>query len=272
MGKTTELYELVNAIATLLIPIYNLLQYKEKKKILGGVSKNVIARCSEKQCHSPWTTVAFWVILETILISAAQQPLAGIFNMKLGELLNTGANYFGFLFGAPLLVALVCILFRIDFLAQYDLITPAYPLALIVTKISCYVTGCCRGVAWEHGIYNPVSGLTEFPAQLLESAMALVLFLFLLRCKGKMRKGTVFPIYVMVYSATRFFTEFFRCEPKTFLRTLKTYQVLCIAGVLVGLLEYFLVCRYNAYLQKKENTANAANVTQQNTPTENNHF
>lgn len=251
MGKIPSLYGLINTIGLLMIPIYNLLQYEEKKIILGGLSRNIISYCGERKWRGPWATVIFWVVLETILVSAAQQYLAGIFNAKLGELLNTGANYFGFLFGAPLLVALVCLLFRIDFLAQYDLITPAYPLALIIVKISCYVTGCCRGFAWEHGIYNPISNLTEFPAQLLESAMALVLFVFLQCCKGKLQKGTTFPVYLMVYSGTRFFTEYTRCEPRIFCG-LKMYQLLCIAGVIVGAAEYLLVCKYNAYIQKKE--------------------
>lgn len=251
MGQMVELYGLINTIAISMILIYNLLQYRDKKLILGGVAKSVIAHCEEKQLRAPWATIPFWVILETILLSAAQQPLAGIFNTKLGEWLNTGANYYGFLFGAPLLVALFCLVLKIDFLAQYDLITPAYPLALIVTKISCYVTGCCRGFAWEHGIYNPVSGLTEFPAQLLESVMALVLFLVLIIFKKKMKKGTVFPIYLMLYSVTRFFTEYTRCEPRIF-KGLKMYQILCIVGVLVGVLEYFLVCRYGARVRKKE--------------------
>lgn len=251
MGTMPWLYDIVNTIGILMILVYNLLHYQEKKKLLGGVSKSVIARCESKQCRGPWATVAFWAILETILISAAQHYLAGIFNVKLGDLLNTGANYFGILFGSPFLVALICILFRIDFLAQYDLITPAYPLSLIFIKLSCYWTGCCRGFAWDRGIYNPTTRLTEFPAQLLESAVALVLFLFLLFYHKKMKKGTVFPIYLMLYSAIRFFTEYTRCEPRIFMG-LRMYQFLCIAGVLIGAILYFLVCSYTAHAKRKE--------------------
>ena len=131
-----------------------------------------------------------------------------------------------------------------------DLITPAYPLALTVSKVACYFAGCCRGVEWEKGFYNPVSRLIEFPAQLLEAGVALLLFVFLLCFKSKFKKGTVFPIYLLVYSFLRFFTEFTRCEPSVFMG-LKTYQILCIVGVAVGVLEYIAVRRYDAKDQNR---------------------
>lgn len=250
------MFGVFNTIGVIMVPLYNLLQYQEKKALLGGVSESVMARCGKKQFRWPWATAAFWVVLETILVSAGQHYFAGYMNGPFGALFNTGANYFGLLLAAPFLVGLVCFLLRIDYLAQFDLITPAYPLALIFTKIACYGAGCCRGLAWDGGIYNPITKLTEFPAQLMEAAMALILFFFMRSCRGKLKKGTMFPVYMMVYSGTRFFTEFFRCEPKVFFGCLKTYQILCIAGVLIGALEYFLVCRYNAHVQKKAETAN----------------
>ena len=161
---------------------------------------------------------------------------------------------YGLLLAAPILMGLVCFLMRIDYLAQYDLVTPAYPLALIFTKIACYFAGCCRGFAWDGGIYNPITKLTEFPAQLVEMAMALVLLIFMEFCRGKLKKGTMFPVYMMVYSGTRFFTEFLRCEPRVF-HGFKTYQLLCLGGVLVGALEYLLVCVYHARVRKKEDAA-----------------
>lgn len=251
MGKMEWLYGVFNTIGIVAVLVYNLLQYQKKKELLGGVSKSVMAYFAEKQWRGPWTTVAFWVVLETILVSAAQRYFGGFFNAPFGELFNTGANYFGMLFGAPLLIALVCILLRIDLRAQFDLITPAYPLALIFVKVACYFAGCCRGIAWDGGIYNPITNLTEFPAQLLECAMSLALFVFLLFCKGKLKKGTVFPVYLMAYSGTRFFTEYLRCEPRVFWG-LKTYQLLCLAGVLVGAVEYLLVCGYNRREEAKK--------------------
>lgn len=257
MGKLVWLFGVLNSVGVIMVPLYGLLRYKEKKALLGRVSRSAMAYLASKRCRGPWTSVTFWVIVETLLVSAAQHYFAGYMNSPFGDLFNTGANYFGLLLVAPFLVGLVCFLLKIDYLAQYDLITPAYPLALIFTKLACYCAGCCRGFAWDGGIYNPITKLTEFPAQLLEAAMALVLFFVMEYCRGKLKKGTMFPVYMMVYSGTRFFTEYTRCEPRVFFGCLKTYQVLCLAGVLVGALEYFLVCRYHVSVRKKKGAEKA---------------
>jgi len=247
-----SLYSFFNIVAVAMVPGYNLLHYKRKKMFLGGVSCSVIKYfASKQQCgvNRILASLGFWTVLETLLISYVQY--IGIFNSLVGDLLGTGANYFGMLFFTPMLVVFVCILLRIEPLAQLDLITPAYPLALTFSKIGCFFGGCCRGIPWEQGFFNPISRLIEYPSQLLEAGVALLLFVFLLCCKNKLKKGTVFPVYLMVYSGIRFFTEFTRCEPEVFLG-LKTYHILCIVGVLVGALEYFLVHKYNARNQRKE--------------------
>lgn len=202
------------------------------------------------------STTAFWTILEIVLITAAQYFSAAYFNVAFGELVNTGANYFGLVFFAPVLVALVCLVLRIDLLAQMDIITPAYPLALIFVKIACYSANCCKGVAWIDGFSRPII----IPVQLIESAAALLIFVFLMLCKDKMKKGTVFPIYLMVYSGIRFFTEFFRCEPKVFLG-LRTYQLLCLVGIVVGALEYAAVCGYKKHRIRKRKQKKLENET-----------
>ena len=248
------LYSVFNTVATCMVFLYNMLHYKQKKMILGDVSRSVIKYFMSKQrkgFNKILASVGFWTIIEIIVISAVQFYAVGYLNSAFGALVNTGANYYGLMFFAPWLVVLVCILWKIDPLAQLDLITPAYPFALIFTKIACYMGGCCRGIEWEGGYYNPTSRRIEFPAQLLESAVALLLFIFLLCFKKKFKKGTVFPIYLVAYSGIRFVTEFLRCEPAVFLG-LKTYQILCIVGVLVGVLEYFIACKYNAHVQRTE--------------------
>lgn len=248
-----KLYDFFNMIGSGMILVYNLLHYKKKKTLLSGVSCGVMRYFGEKphrRINSVLSGYVIWTVLEIFIISYFQYFAAGFFNVALGNLLDTGANYFGLVLSGPLMVFGICLLLKIDPLAQLDLITPAYPLALIFVKIACYFAGCCSGFPWKHGFYNPISRQIEFPSQLLESAVALQLFVFLLCFKHKMKKGTVFPVYLIVYSALRFFTEFTRWEPSVFIG-LKMYQLLCIAGVVIGILEYFAVCKYNAYVQKR---------------------
>lgn len=257
-----SLYSLFNNIACVLLAIYNFLNYKRKKELLSQASHSAMNYFEGKKPRwlcNVLSSVVFWTILEIWIFSCVQYILVGYFNAIFGDLVNTGANYFGLMFFAPWMVVLLCVILRVDPLAQMDLIAPAYPLALVSVKIACFCAGCCRGVGWIYGFYNPISRLIEFPAQLLESLVALLLFIFLLICKNRFKKGTVFPIYLTVYSFIRFFTEFLRAEPEVFMG-LKTYQILCIVGVAVGVLEYFAARKYDAYKQRKNTEPLAAEV------------
>lgn len=254
------LYLFFNMVAVTVLIAYNLLHYKEKKLLLSKASLAAIRYFEAKQ-KKVLSATGFWVVAEIWIISIVQHTIGMFINPAFGNLVGTGANYYGLLFFQPLLVIALCILIKVDPLAQMDLITPAYPLALIFTKIACYFGGCCNGIPWEQGFYNPISRLIEFPVQLLESAAALLLFIFLQVCKKKFKKGTVFPIYLMAYSALRFFTEFFRVEPEVFMG-LKTYQILCIVGVIVGVLEYLAARKYHAWMQRKEEPCHSEEIGQ----------
>ena len=244
-------YTFFNVFSCVVLLIYNLLHYKEKKLLIGGVSLSAIKHFEEKNNKRIFARIGFWTVLEIILISTFQYFLVVCYNKGFGNLVNTGANYFGTLFFAPLVLLAVCKLLKINILQQMDLITPGYPLGLVFVKIACYFGGCCRGIAWEDGFYNPISRQIEFPIQLLESAVALLLFLLLLLCKKKIITGTMFPIYLIAYSVLRFCTEFLRVEPEVFIG-LKTYQLLCIAGVIIGAIEYYVVSKYYTSIKVKE--------------------
>ena len=252
-----SLYNLFNAISGYVLILFNVLHFRKKSQNLSVVSNSAIRYIStrEKQgiiIHKVLASPILWAIVEAVLISFVQYNYVGFLNAGASKLFNTGANYFGVLYGAPILVVLLCLLVKIDPLAQMDLITPAYPLALFFVKIACYFGGCCRGFEWEKGFYNPVSRLIEFPSQLLESGVALILFIILFVLRNRFKRGTVFPIYLISYSTLRFFTEFTRVEPEVFMG-LKTYHFLCIAGVVLGIIEYIFVCLYS----KKQSCASA---------------
>ena len=239
-----NLYNVFNNVGAGMLLTYNLLHYKKKKMLLGGASCCAIKYFALKQQHGVnklLASLGFWVVLETLVISCCQYLV--VFTSLVGNLLGTGANYFGLLFICPILVVSVCILFKIDPTAQLDLIAPAYPLALFFAKIACHFGGCCCGVQWDKGMFNPITRQIEFPAPLLEAGVALLLFIALLVFRNRFKKGTVFPVYLISFSAIRFFTEFTRCEPAVFLG-LKTYHFLCILGVVFGIVEYIFICLY----------------------------
>ena len=175
----------------------------------------------------------FWAVIESLLFSCAQYLLVGLTNTTFGNWVGTGGNYFGLITMIPLLILLFCFLFWTDPLKKFDLLVPAFPLALVFVKIACFCAGCCRGFECSWGMYNYFYGFYEFPTQLLEAAVALALFFVMMKLRGKMKPGTMWPVYVLLYSGTRFFTEFTRHESNT-IWFLKTYHLCCIGGLIYG--------------------------------------
>lgn len=238
-----RLYYLLNDISVVAVLLFNLACYGKKKDMLGLHSKKLLQVVEVKMPRLKAVIGVLLTILEIVLISYFQYYWPIGFTGPFGKLVGTGANYFGMIFPVILILLLICVLLRINPLEQIDLITPAFPLALISGKIACFCAGCCRGFACSWGLYNHVTEQFEFPVQLVEAGLALAIFIFLLYWRKKAKPGTMFPTYLILYSGTRFFSEFLRCEPEVFW-IFKTYHILCIIGVIVGFAELFLVLKF----------------------------
>ena len=242
-----EMYGLVGGIGWIFILIYNFSMFNNKRKMLSNCSLSLINAASVRNKDSIFTKENFWTVLEIIIISCIQILPIGFFNVQLGKLLNTGANYFGLLYFMPLVLFAFFFFISVNPFKQTDLITPAYPLALFFVKLGCFCDGCCGGFECEWGLmnYHYQSGpQREFPTQLVEAGLALLIFVFLLWYRKRAKEGTIFPTYLIIYSATRFFSEFTSNKPDI-LWHLKTYHILCIIGVILGIAELILVLKYS---------------------------
>lgn len=198
-----------------MLAVQSFFQKKTNSKIFGGLT--------------------FWAIVEIILFSAVYYLPFGIVNI-----VETRANYFFIVLAMPVvMIALFCFM-GVDPLAQFDIVTPALPAALVFVKLACFFEGCCYGIQSPYGVYFGDRGFFEVPVQLIESFNALVLFLFLLSYKKFAKKGTMYPAYIFLYSLTRFFSEFLRHE-KNILWIFKTYHVICFAGIILGAAAFILV-------------------------------
>lgn len=228
-------YYILNYIGAGALFVYNFFCMKKRQELTQSRFRKAVTESrKEKWC----------LVVETLIISIFQYAPILIFNKSFGFAVGTGANYFGLLYLAPVFLGIGCFLLGTDWMNQIDLLTPAYPLALFFSKIGCFFGGCCSGIQWEYGIPNFRTGAREFPAQLLEALVAFLIFIFFYKYGKKLKRGTAFPIYVIVYSSSRFLTEFLRVEKSVFMG-LKMYHILCLIGVLVGLLEYYFVLTDN---------------------------
>lgn len=243
------MYDLIGTFSFVFLLFFNLLQHKRKRMMLGKLSLILLERKTKPKKNTNKLFESLLTVFETIIISVAQLGLVGTINNSFGNLVGTGSNYFGLLFIVPLILSFVFLLLGVDPFKQFDLITPAFPFALIFVKIACFCQGCCRGVECSFGLYNHFSDAVEFPVQLVESAIALVIFIFLMYWRKKAKEGTMYPTYLVIYSATRFFSEFLRCEPDIIWK-LKTYHILCIIGIIVGVFELFIVKKFSTKISE----------------------
>ena len=237
------MYDLANYAGVLLVFEYNFVNIKaHEQQPYGRLRAWAEKRRNEGKCDI-FSSDLFWVIIGILLVSAVQYSPAVFLGRPFGQLVGTGANYFALLYFAPVLLLVYCWIMGVDPLRQMDLVVPAFPLALTMAKLGCYSAGCCAGREWKYGWINPGNGVREFPVQLLESGIALILFVILEKNGKKFVRGTVFPVYLIAYSAVRFFTEFFR-RGENLVWVWKRYQILCLAGIVLGIAEYYLMVTF----------------------------
>lgn len=246
-------YNLLNFLGGILLLIFNLTQFNKKKSFLSNGAKACVNYFSENKEKNKLfgflSNYNVWVVIEIFLISVFQFVPASILNFNFGHLMRTEANYFGLLFFIPFILMLVCLALRLDPIKQIDLVTPAFPFALISVKMGCFCAGCCQGFVWSAGLYNYKTRYAEFPLQLVEAGVALLLFVFLLIWRKKAKAGTMFPTYMIAYSAIRFFTEFLS-KRDAIIGPFNVYHILCFAGVIIGVIELLLILEYGEKLQK----------------------
>ncbi len=177
----------------------------------------------------------------------------------MGQLQNfvmslTGLEYFlsrmrifGGLLFTPLFMYLPVKYLAGDFSLVTDVFAPGTYLLLGFSKIGCAVYGCCYGISCSFGVSTRFSELPVFPVQLLESLLCFILFgvMFFLVTKNKHRKGTVWPLALILYGVMRFFVEFLRYYPeaeKTFFFGVSFWQAVSIITVISGIL--WLICEH----------------------------
>lgn len=149
-----------------------------------------------------------------------------------------GLSWYGGLGGALLAGWLFTRATRLNFLATADIIAPPLSLAYAITRIGCFLAGCCYGheTSLPIGVVFPGLGGPRHPTQLYSSAINFAIFFVLLAALRRKRfDGQVFLEYIIYYSAYRFVIEFFREGPMLFGPFTLT-QPLALLGLVLGAL------------------------------------
>lgn len=113
-----------------------------------------------------------------------------------------GLVYYGGLIGAFIVSYVYVKKHNLPTWQTADLIAPYLALGIGITRIGCFLNGCCFGKK---------TGLFVHPTQLYELAYCLLLFILLLVLKKyKKFHGQLFWLFILLYSILRGINEIFR--------------------------------------------------------------
>lgn len=180
-----------------------------------------------------------------------------------GDLSFFGDFRFGFVFFGGLLGSMVtgvyaCRRLGLPYLGTADYFGVALPMGHTLGRLACLFAGCCYGrpTTMPWGVVaggSPASstpeelwGLALHPTAIYESGADAAIFLWLLFKvlpkvkKGKLPPGTVFLLYVLLYSCARFVIEFYRGDDRGWsalgLSLSQWVSVACAGGASAALL------------------------------------
>jgi phosphatidylglycerol:prolipoprotein diacylglycerol transferase len=213
--------------------------------------------------------MGFWVVIAAIvggrlfyilfnLKEYAQKPIAIV------QIWHGGLIFYGGLFAAVLTAIIFMKRRRIPVWLGGDLIAPQIALGYAITRVGCFLNGCCFGeaTALPWGVEFPLgcgagryigelsfaaffSGQADavirlHPVQLYAAAANLVIFaLLLVAWRRRAFDGQIFWGYLVLYAVYRFAIEFLRADNPPLALGLTTAQIMSVTLFACSLVAWF---------------------------------
>ena len=241
MIKTPGLYDLINTIVSAAVYVAVFIFFLFRKKLSCAPLRIGYEKTEALRQKNGFLKVLFskgsWLVLTSAVYVGIYvlYGLAPDFKFLSNNEYFTLNNYFTSLYFGSIIVMAALLVTGNDFREGMDLITPFLSLEMGLGKIACFCAGCCYGIEWKNGAYNHTTGRMEFPVQILECFVGVliagILFFYLVKRKTT---GKCYPLYMILYSATRFCTEFLRGDHLSNWVGLKPFQVLCLIAIAIG--------------------------------------
>lgn len=155
-----------------------------------------------------------------ILIASSQTLSPALAWVENGFQSISGANILRVFVYLPLIGLLATKILNIPAGVMLDYFAPAIVLWHLIGQAACPFLGCCAGIPWEWGIWNPFLDELVFPIQWLICLVLLGVLLLILRYEKKHDydgSGKAYPVMLVVYGVLRFFLEFLKQGHKVFL-------------------------------------------------------
>ena len=184
-------------------------------------------------------------------------------HMPFIALLKGGFVFYGGVIGGMLGLFIYCKQFKLSFWQYGDLFAVVLPLGHALGRVGCFAAGCCYGIEYHgslshtytHALSNGTTpiGVPLLPIQLIESALLVVLFVFmlLLFLRHPKSQQLLAAVYVLSYSVLRFVLEFFRGDgARGVYFGLSTSQWISLAAAIVAVI--WLVVRHKRLPKQAE--------------------
>ena len=191
-----------------------------------------------------------WIILGSVIGARIYYVVQNDFYFYLQEpwrilaVWEGGLAFFGGLFGATFAAYLYARHQGLAFSRVADLFAPAIPIGAAIGRISCGLAGMDYGtptqLPWgvvytNPNSYAPVDGIPRHPDQYYELIGDLLIAGILIKLRGKLPKGGLFLIYLILFSTFRFFIFFVRGSVGPVAFGLKNAQLTALAILAVAI-------------------------------------
>lgn len=126
--------------------------------------------------------------------------------------LGGGLSFYGTVLFVPVEQIIVALIGRLNYADLMDFTAPYAALCLCITRIGCFVNGCCGAAPI---IVNGQEVI--IPLQLIESSLDLLLFIYLMwrECSNRILiKGEQTCLFTIIYAFIRLVMEYYRNTPK----------------------------------------------------------
>lgn len=165
------------------------------------------------------------------------QNLSQIINIR-----NGGLAIHGGIIGGLITAVLFCKKRKVSIFELVDLVGPGLVLGQAIGRWGNYVNQEAHGGPTDLPWGIMIEGQKVHPTFLYESIANFLIFLFLLwfRKHKKASHGQVFALYLILYSAGRFFIEGLRTDSLMFMG-LRVAQLISIASIIIGLAMFIYV-------------------------------
>ncbi len=198
------------------------------------------------------------VILVGALIGARMQyllmPHEGDVSISFKTLVTIGVGglgFFGGLVGGFLAATIFILIKKANFLRVTDTFAPGIALGYAITRIGCFLNGCCYGkdatglwvaTNFPHSPEGPI--FHAHPTQIYASLMGFAMFaiiLYLSRGDGLGRAGRLFAAFLAFEGVERFVMEIYRHPDPNFHGILTPAQQFSIVLVILSILMWFFL-------------------------------